>query len=259
MRKICMGAAIASLALAASANAGVLLGVASYAPFTQQGLYAIDSISGAATLIGNTGLVNINGIAFNATNGTLYALTTTADWYKLDVNTGASTLISANTGIIPEGDILIGTSGAYAVNGDAFGSLSLNTGAFGFIGNIGDDVSDLSGLAFDDDGSVLGYAKNGSDEDSLVRINPVTGVASAIGLTGINTASNVGGLTRDVDSGELFLTDGSTLFSVNRVTGAATSIGAHGPLNFSGLASIPAPGAMGLVVACAIVGGRRRR
>ena len=49
MRKICMGAAIASLALAASANAGVLLGVASYAPFTQQGLYAIDSISGAAT------------------------------------------------------------------------------------------------------------------------------------------------------------------------------------------------------------------
>lgn len=242
----------------AAADAAVLLGVASYANFTQQGLYRIDTNTGAATLIGNTGLVNINGISFDGSTGTLYAYTTTADLYKIDVNTGASILIGANLGIVPEGDIAITGGAAFATNAGQFGSISIGSGAYTTIGAMGNAADDVSGLAFDATGGLFGYSKNGGLEDTLIRIDTATGSATTVGGTGLSSISAVGGLAFDGDLGVMFLTDGAALYSVNTSTGAAGFIGSHGVADFSGLAVIPAPGA-GLIFAFGAAASLRRR
>jgi hypothetical protein len=250
-----------ALALASAASAGnsVLLGVASYAPFTQQGLYRIDASTGAATLIANTGLVNINGISFDTVTGTLYAYTTAADLYKIDVNTGAATLLAQVNATVPEGDLaMTSPASAFAVNAGLFGAISITTGVFAPIGLLGPAGDDISGLALDATGAVFGYAKNGTNADTIVTINPLTGLATTLGPTGFNAASAVGALAFDPAASAMYLSDGANLRLVNTSTGEATLIGAHGVNHLSGLAIIPSPAATGLALV-ALVGSLRRR
>lgn len=263
MRNIRTRATAITLALAsvsaAFAGGNVLLGVASYAPFSPQGLYSIDASTGAATLIASTGLVNINGISFDTVTGTLYAYTTQADLYKIDVNTGAATLLAQVNATVPEGDLaMTSPASAFAVNGGMFGSVSITTGVFAPIGMLGTAGDDVSGLALDSTGTLFGYAKNGTNADSIVTIDPVSGLATTLGLTGFDAASSVGAMAFDPATAAMYLSDGMNLRLVNTSTGEATLIGAHGVSNLSGLAVIPSPAGTGLALV-ALVGALRRR
>lgn len=258
MRISTVAAIAAFCGIAGASHAGVLFGVASYSNFGVMSLYQINSATGVATIVGSTGLRQINGITFDGS--TLWAYTLGGDLYKLDVNTGASTLFGAHPLTIPEGDIAFAGPGfAYATNASGFGRVAITGGAYTAIGNMGAAADDVSGLTIDSTGRVLGYSKNGAAEDTLLSIDPATGVATTIGGTGLFSSAAVGGLAFDADSGSLFLSDGNALYTVNASSGAATLVGAHGPLNFSGLAVVPAPGAAALLAGGVLVVSRRRR
>lgn len=55
------------------------------------------------------------------------------------------------------------------------------------------------------------------------------------------------------------MTDGSSLYTLNTTSGTATLVGAHGIGGFSGLAFVPAPGAVALLVLSGFIANRRRK
>jgi hypothetical protein len=250
------------LAVAAVACAGVaqgqtgLFGVASFSNFGVQSLYSIDAATGAATVVGSTGLRQISGLDFNPFTGQLIALTQSGDRYAISTTTGASTLDTDSSFGVPEGSIAFESGNAYTT---IFDNLHIaNAAIWNQVGPSGLPAgADISGLDIGD-GLALGLALNGTNPDQLVSFNLITGTASIIGQTGTNSSA-VAGLAHSFFSGEWFMSDGSSLFSLNTSTGAATLIGAHGVAGFSGLAFVPAPGSAVLLVAGAATLRRRRR
>lgn len=248
----------AGFAGAAPAPSSVLYGVASFAPFSNQSLYLIDPATGAATLVGNTGVANISGIAWNAAEGRMYALSTDASVYTLNLFTGAATFVSDSPNTLPEGDLAVLGSSLLAVDGGNLVSINPGSGVVSPVGPLGAAVNDVSGLAFNAAGTLFGLSKNGTFEDTIVTINPATGLATTLGGVGFDSPSGVGALAYDPDTDVLFMTDSQRLLSVDQTTGAATVIGSHGLGGFSGLA-IPAPHALGVLLLGVAAAGRRRR
>lgn len=235
----------------------VLWGLSSFAPFTTQSLYRIDAGTGAASLVGNTGLIQVSGMAFDAANGRMLAITASAELYAINLQTAETSLIGDANRILGEGDLAFAGGSLYTIDGLSLATVNPGNGAISPVGPLGAAANDVSGLAWD--GSrLLGYSKNGAAMDSIVSINTATGLASLVGSTGINTTPGVGGLAVDPVTGAAFLTDGGGLYSLNTLTGAATLIGAHGASGFSALA-IPAPGAAALFGAAGLLAARRRR
>jgi hypothetical protein len=118
----------------------------------------------------------------------------------------------------------------YVVNGQQFGTLDLNTGAFSQIGPGTPEGAD--GLVPGPNGSLITLAFTGN----LDSINPATGAVSLIGATGLadcsmpsspcgpTSANSLGRL-----GGTIYATDlNNDLYTVNPVTGAATLIGPTG-------------------------------
>jgi hypothetical protein len=241
-------------------TAASLYGVASYGSFGTQSLYEIDTMTGVATLVGDTGVEQFNGIAYDAIAGSLYGYTTDAETYVLSLGTGAATLIADAPGIVPEGDLAFDNSGMlFTTNGGDLATLDLGTATLTAVGDMGLVADDVSGLAFAATGAIWGYAKNGTFEDSLLTIAPDTGVASEIGTLGIFSDAAVGGLDVDPDSGVLYLSDGASLYTVDGGTADATLVGDHGLGGMSGIAFVPEPASIGLLVIGAALGLRRRR
>ncbi|MEO9467683.1 PEPxxWA-CTERM sorting domain-containing protein [Parasphingorhabdus sp.] len=118
-----------------------------------ENLYTVDTATGAATLVGNHGIGDLFGLAFDASTGKLYAsqFLNGGGFYEIDANTGAATLVG-NTGtriggMTYRGDTnqLVGTNDG---TGDFFGLDPANgdqtlLGGDGFVNN--------SDLAFDGD------------------------------------------------------------------------------------------------------------
>jgi hypothetical protein len=98
-----------------------------------------------------------------------------------------------------------------------FGTVDDSTGAYAQIGTL--PVSQMAGIAYDN-GTF--YAQ--SIQDSiLVTIDPVSGVASIMGSTGLSSVGFAGGING------LFEVDyASNLYSIDPNTGAATLVGATG-------------------------------
>ena len=60
-------------------------------------LFTLNPTDGARTIIGNTGMTNfLNGMAFDATTGTMYGIDGT-NLYTIDMTTGAATIVAAHT------------------------------------------------------------------------------------------------------------------------------------------------------------------
>jgi hypothetical protein len=245
----------AAVAASAPAVAQVsLFGVATYSNFGVQSLYSIDASSGAATLVGSTGLRQIAGLDWDEVNNRLVALTVGGDRYSLSTSTGASSMLAEGGFGVPEGSLAMVEGTAFTTIFDELnawnGSAWQSRGASGLAAG-----SDISGLDVAN-GRLLGLALNGTGPDQLVAFDSATGAASIIGLTGTN-ASTVAGLATLGSRG--YMTDGGSLYAIDTLTGGATLIGAHGVAGFSGLAIVPTPGSA-LVLAAAIgIGGRRRR
>ena len=190
------------------------------------GLFQIDTTTGAATLLGSTGvgsstvglapsadpnvlfgsepfeLLRINadgsgatnlggatseGLAYDADSDTLYGQLN-GDFFTLDQNTGAILTNLASAPGDPDG-LAFGRGGVFGLDDSADRLLfyDVGTDVWSIIGSIGVAVND-PGLAYDPNADLL-YAIGGSD---LLSIDPDSGVATVIGPTGLGPAG--GGL-----------------------------------------------------------------
>ncbi len=238
------------------ASAGQLVAVGGFDPFGTQSLYSIDSATGAATLIGDTGVRKFVGIEFNASTNTLYGLTTSADLYRINIFTGAASLVANLPTSYIEGDL------AYDANGTLWGADvgvvgTVNTGNALLLPTALTALGDVSGLAFSASGALLAFDQSGV-RDAVYRIDTATGATTLVGLTGTQS-EGVGALESSADFGTVWLVDGSSLYTLNQETGTASLIGATGVSGISGLALVPAPGAAAVLALGGVVAGRRRR
>lgn len=156
---------------------------------TTSNLVLLNRDTGAlASTIGDTGFY-VTGLAYDYTTGKLFGTT------------------SANDPVFPAGLIEINTT----------------TGAGTPIGT-GTGLIAPATLAINSAGQMFTWSEPGDDD--LAVIDKVTGIATIVGDSGLNTAT----LGLDFDaSGTLFLVDGGgDVFTIDPLTGAATSVGTIG-------------------------------
>jgi len=170
---------------AAPADAQRLLGTTGAGSGTST-LVELDPSTGSlAATIGDVGHL-VNGMAWDATTGTLYATTSTNDV------------------TFPDGLITINPATAAATTigtGAGFGSVLLP--------------------AVNSTGDLYGWWD--PSQDDLIIFDKVTGVATRVGESGISTATH--GLAFDA-SDVLYLVNYDTeVYTINTTTGAATSVG----------------------------------
>ncbi|GDX97663.1 hypothetical protein LBMAG48_00670 [Phycisphaerae bacterium] len=249
-----------ALAGAGSLAHAQLFGVGDFSPTGTQNLYSINATTGAATLIGSTGLRQISDITFDPNANALLAHTVAGDVFTLNTLTGASTLLEDGATLTPESGLAIlpTTGRRFTTIFDNLHASTTGPAAWSNVGASGLSSFDVSGLAFDPSFRLFGLVSNSSLADEFVEFNLATGAATVIGATGTASVATAG-LTFNHATQQLLASDGASLFSIDRATGAATLIGAHGVGGFSGIAFIPAPGSFALVIAGAVACGRRRR
>lgn len=214
-------------------------------------LYRVDAFHGFAVLVGGTGVPAFDAIAFDASDK-LYGF---GNWgpdalYSIDPNTGTPTLI-ANLGILVQGAAFDPTDGKLwvsAIGGtsDEIYTVSKFNGSRTLVGRtmLGEQMQDLQ---FDALGRLYGIAGGGSSPTTLYRVNKSTGVATAIGPTGVNGLSGMASWPRLRTAaandfygsrGESGL--GNELLKINRFTGAGSLIGNTrvGGIPLSGMPSL---------------------
>ena len=156
-------------------------------------LYAVDSTTGAGTLIGNLGYA-VNSIASDPTTGIMYGATTSWSGFfngllEIDPTTGAATEI----------------------------------------GSFGGAFESILGLTFNSSGELFGWhGWHAPNADDPVRIDIMTGAATTVGNSGVDT----GGLVLAFDNADgLTMVTGKTVSYVDTITGAAYFGGilAHDP------------------------------
>jgi outer membrane protein assembly factor BamB len=211
-------------------------------------LWLIDVTTQSATLIGDTGFDRLGGIAFDG-NGTLYGVAGGATHppstlLTIDPTNGQATVIGLISDPIQGVDglrfnsqgVLYGVSWDNNVsigklltidpsNGDVLSSLTL----------MGDGDSFCAGIAFDPSGLLYGSRGNGSRDEDIDLINPVTGVMTPIGPL------------ETIISDVVFSSDGTLygssptgdLYSIDPVTGVKTLLFNTGIDRLSGLAAAP--------------------
>jgi hypothetical protein len=157
-------------------------------------LYAISS-TGAATLIGPSGIDDREGYLEFSPSGTLYS-GSGDQLYTVDLGSGASTLVG-ETGLDDPNGLAFDASGnAFLLEGNsnstgrfALFGLDESTGNTVPIGDLGlDNVNGVGGLAF------FGSELRGAVNDSLYQVDPETGAAiliGAIGFTGVSSLVSV--------------------------------------------------------------------
>jgi hypothetical protein len=245
--------ALAVAAASLSAANAQLFGVGNFGNAVQnQTLYTINPATGAATPVGNTGIAQISGIAWDGAN--LWAMTVGADLYTLSLSTGAATLVAAQANTLPEGDILFAGGTLFNVNSAGqFATVNTATAALTPNFDLSSAGSDFSGLISNGSFTVA-LALNGAAPDTLVAFGGGNIVATV--PTGTN-ASGVGALASDGLTG--WMSDGTSLYTLDGGTGSATLVGAFGVTGMSGLAFVPSPGAAALLALAIVPVSRRRR
>jgi hypothetical protein len=256
--------ALISVLIGQEARARPLMGVV----IGSNTLISINPTDGAWSSIGLIGGGSdvMNGLAYDGVHNVLYGIDPGADeLFQINPSTGAGTAIGPFNNVIngnasgleydPLNNILWGcdpsSNRIFSVN-TSNGHLSNGVVVQGFTG--------LEGLAMDVVSNVMYALADG--QDRIIMVNPVTGSATALPVSlGTGTWR---GLTFDPEQQALYATavgDGSRLFRIDPLTGAATFVSFVGPPNSSvqGLAYIPAPGSLALMLVIGLVKRRRRR
>jgi len=261
MRNVAAMAILISLTAWQSVNAGIMFGTAPFVQGTNSNLYRINEQTGAASLIGTSGFAEIGGIAFNSA-GVLYGYSP-GSLYTIDTTTGTATRVGLLGVNAPEGGLAFqpGTGTLFAVSStlsDTLLTINPSTGVASTVGPLGSAGRDTSGLAFSPAGVLYGVAFRDGNADQLITIDTTSGAASPIGLLGTNvTTPTVGGLEFDPDSGILYFSDNTNLYTVNTATGLATLVGPHGVTGMAGLAAtVPEPSTSCLLCALAFIASR---
>jgi DNA-binding beta-propeller fold protein YncE len=198
-------------------------------------LYSVNTTTGTATLIGNTGLSNLIGLVVDV-DSTVYTISEEPNsrLWTLNPTTGAASLIG-NLGFnLQEGDMTVDpiTGNMYVADGwgDNLYIVNKNTATASLVGSFGAVGRDISGLQFI--GSTLyGIAHRDGAVDALVTINKLTGTASFVGETGTNFGV-ISAFGRDPATGKVLIAgplsdfgSNNQLFEINLTSGAATLVG----------------------------------
>jgi streptogramin lyase len=213
------------------------------------GIYTVSTVSGAATLIGHTGLggstpdigFDVHGRLFGVFGGGSNPNTL----FQIDKTTGAPTVIGATgidglsglgsqafLGLATVNDIL----GSQGNAGDQLIRIDPGTGMGSSVGHNG--VGGMSGLAVSPEGHV--FTTSTGNSSSLYRVDAATGEAYLAGPTGTAYMSAIafdsdGNLWGLADTGPV------TLYRVNAMTGAVTPVGPTGE-QLGGMAFDPTTG-----------------
>ncbi len=236
---------ISSLAIASGANAGVLY-------FSEDsngnGLYTLDTLTGAATNIGISGVTGATvGLAPSADASSLYGST----WSNI-----------ANTNTDGSGAPIVGSANAEALaynpnSGTLYGGIngaffSISTGDFSTLTPLSAPGADIEGLAYGGGNTIYGLAGFSGPRGNLYSYDILTNVWSFIADTGIDF--NLPGLAYDAVLGVLYAkgSQDSFLYSINTTTAQATIIGDTGIQNGGGLAyvsliQVPEPAPLALL------------
>lgn len=258
MHRITLALAGAAIGFASASANAQLFGVGGFSPSGFQSLYSINPATGAATLIGSTGLRQISDIVYSPGSNALIAHTVAGDLFTLNTTTGAASLLADGNTLVPESGLALRSSDGRlftTIFDDLHGSNAV-AATWSSIGASGLGSFDVSGLAFSGADRLFGLVSNSTLADELVEFDVNTGTATLIGITG-TSSDNTAGLT--FVGNQLFASDGSSLYTINTATGAASLIGAHGVAGFSGIAFIPAPGTVALATLGGAMFARRRR
>ena len=145
-------------------------------------LYSINSTTGAATSIGNTGLGNIEGLDFNGNTLLGVNFSSMPSVYSINLTTGAATLVAnadTNTGLVRSMAVL--DANTILIRGDAntntLFSMDLTSGA---VTAIGTQANRIYGMDFLSNGGLYGLSENGL----VFSISAGTGALTQIGDTG---------------------------------------------------------------------------
>lgn len=150
-------------------------------------LVRIDTTTGAATVVGATGLSGWQGLAAdNTDNGQLYGITQNNTLYRVSAASGAATQVGTGVGNL-----------VTALEFDRLGQLwgiEFTTGRVlridkrnGSVSVSGTTIAGFQGMDFDDAG--VCYAHNSSGADRLYTVNLATGMATLRGPSNTSTVT----------------------------------------------------------------------
>ncbi|NOT37215.1 MAG: hypothetical protein HOP11_07535 [Saprospiraceae bacterium] len=207
-------------------------------------LYSIDAATGAATLIGSTGLAHITGLAAHPTTGILYAVRSdlfnsgNTDLLTLNPNTGAATVIGSTGHQIPDisfnsAGVLYGWSECSAAGPcntvDDLVTINLTTGAGTLVGDCNCGTFN-TGLAFNSNNDL--YMKTGNELNLMDAANGT--IISTVLLSAfpqnLLTFNSADVLYTGSRSGGTF-----TLQTINMTTGVVTNVGTNAIGNMSAI------------------------
>lgn len=247
--------------LAAVAVAPASLSYAINFDFSNSGLFLADRNTGTATLIGNTGVNELNSLTW--AEGQLVAARglSGGSLYTINTSTGAATLLTNITGIGLTGTI----RGLAYRNGDFFAVASdvstfTNDRLVRITGGVAEAIAVTTGfqglqaLTYADDGTLYAWDTN----QGLVTIDPISGVVSD--LNG-SAGTLVPLQTLFFDGGQLYGYDTTGSYSINTTTGVATLIAANTNSwrDFRGAEAVPEPMTMAVLAGAGLLVARRRR
>ena len=248
-----MASGLACLSAASLAQGGTLY----YSRDGHDELYSLSTTTGAATLIGPTGVGGSTvGLCESGDPGYLYGST---PFGLSQIFTDGSPAVLINSGFASEGMAFDpGTSTIYSMFNGSYDAY--DTGG-NFVADLADPGDDVEGIAWGH-GGVFGIVGFGSTDSNLYFYDPGADSWSLVGDTGVDWDEC--GLAYDPGSDTLYakgLQD-SMLYAINPNTAATTLIGDTGMGEGGGLAfvsTVPEPTTMGVLAIGALAAMRRRK
>ncbi len=177
------------------------------------GIYSVETDTGVATLVGNSGSA-MTDIAFDL-NGNLWGVTFDS-LYRIDKNTAASTLVGSLGSINSANALIFAPDGSLFTagwNSPLLYAVNTTTGAATAVGNMGRNSS--GDLEFDGNGTMFMASRGATD--SIVQVNPNTGAGTLIGNTSFG---QLYGLTYVDDT--MFGFTRKNIISINLLNGSSS-------------------------------------
>jgi hypothetical protein len=277
MRKLLSVLAATTLALFATASnaAPVLYGLGDTdldAARNHSNLYTVDTSTGAATLVGDTGF-NLRGLAINQFTGRAYASRAELNsagaggLYEVNLSTGAATLIGGTQNFSEMTFDGAGNLFGYESRSDTGGggydffSIDVNTGVGTLVNGLALSTNNhaLFGVAYssaDDETYFFQQWFSTSGGEGLWTVDLTDGtVTSVVSVSGQFYRPDIAA----DDSGNLYAIDrqfgatGTSLYSLDKTTGLTSTIGLNGAglnsITFanSATATVPEPGTLAII------------
>jgi MYXO-CTERM domain-containing protein len=246
--------AAASLALAAALTcvSGARAADLAWASDAANNLWQVNFSAGSATLIGNTGIF-VQELAYSP-SGVLHATTANGQLYQINPQTAAASWIgSTQLGNIEALDY-VGTDliAANFAQTPTFYRIDPTTGGATWMRDAAAATGVLRSMEWLSQTTVI--ARGDAQGGTLFRIDLTNGSVVNVGAMPAMIAGLEAIGTRVYGVG-----DDGQLYRVNPSTGAVTLLADVGNQYFTGLASVPTPGAAGLLGLGGLAAARRRR